>query len=262
MGGQMGGQMGGGGGQYGAPPPIDINNPMIQMAATSGAQFFDNGAAALQSNVQQYVSMGLLRHYFSVDNSYVLGKLKVLLMPFTHKTWVRVKDVSSNGQGHAAPRNDVNAPDLYIPLMAFVTYIVVFGLHQGWTKNFKPEDLGNSASSGLAIILLEVLLLKLGFYLLDGPKVSFIDFVCYSGYKYVGIVLTSLCYVFIGRTAHYLMLALTGVAMSFFMFKTLATSLILSHRTSSSPTEGSKTQEYFVVAIAAMQLPVSWVMGI
>ena len=28
-----------------------------------------------QSNVQQYVSMGLLRHYFSVDNSYVLGKV-------------------------------------------------------------------------------------------------------------------------------------------------------------------------------------------
>ena len=45
--GQMGGQMGGGAG-YGQPP-IDLNNPMFQMAATSGQQFFDNGAAALQA---------------------------------------------------------------------------------------------------------------------------------------------------------------------------------------------------------------------
>ena len=34
------------------------------------------------------------------------------------------------------------------------------------------------------------------------------------------------------------MLLLTGVAMSFFMFKTIATTLILSHRTASAPTEG------------------------
>jgi len=45
--GQMGVQMGGGAG-YGQPP-IDLNNPMFQMAATSGQQFFDNGAAALQA---------------------------------------------------------------------------------------------------------------------------------------------------------------------------------------------------------------------
>lgn len=43
---------------------------------------------------------------------------------------MRSKDVSSNGQGFAAPRNDLNCPDLYIPTMAFVTYIVLFGLHQ------------------------------------------------------------------------------------------------------------------------------------
>ena len=118
-------------------------------------------------------------------------------------------------------------------------------LLQGWTNSFKPEDLGNSASSGcarararalralrarasraaqrrplavsgeaeqapsralsgLAVMVLEVLSLKLGFYLLDGPKVSFLDFVCYSGYKYVGIVLSSLSYILIGRSAHYL----------------------------------------------------------
>ena len=36
------------------------------------------------------------------------------------------------------------------------------------------------------------MLLKLGFYLLEGPSVSFLDFVCYSGYKYVCIVACAL----------------------------------------------------------------------
>ena len=35
--------------------------------------------------VQQYVSVGILRYYFSVDTSYVLRKLGVLLWPFGHK---------------------------------------------------------------------------------------------------------------------------------------------------------------------------------
>ena len=34
--------------------------------------------------------------------------------------------------------------------------------------------------------------MKLGFYLLEGPSVSFLDFVCYSGYKYVSIVACAL----------------------------------------------------------------------
>lgn len=32
---------------------------------------------------------------------------------------------------YATPSNDVNAPDLYIPLMSFVTYILVAGFVKG-----------------------------------------------------------------------------------------------------------------------------------
>ena len=38
---------------YGAPP-VDLNNPMIQMAAASGAQFFDSGHRMIQSNVLDF----------------------------------------------------------------------------------------------------------------------------------------------------------------------------------------------------------------
>ncbi len=35
--------------------------------------------------------------------------------------------------------------------------------------------------------------IQIGFYLLDGPRVSFIDFVCWAAYKYVGWVPAYMC---------------------------------------------------------------------
>jgi hypothetical protein len=46
------------------------------------------------------------------------------------------------------PRDDVNAPDLYVPLMAFVTYILAVAFIMGANGQFSPELLGNLASRG------------------------------------------------------------------------------------------------------------------
>ena len=37
-----------------------------------------------------------------------------------------------------APRVDVNAPDLYIPAMAFITYVLVAGLALGTQNRWSP----------------------------------------------------------------------------------------------------------------------------
>jgi len=240
-------------------PNDGFDNAMLHMAASSGAQFFDSGHRMLQDNVQQVVSMGLLRYYFSVDNSYVMNKLALLLWPFSKKSFHREKEASSIC-GFMVPREDVNSPDLYIPSMAFVTYIVLCGLNQGWENSFTPEVLGKTASSGLTVLVLEVLLLKLGFYLLEGPAASFLDFVSFSGYKYVGIVLAKLAYIFLGRSFYWLVWLYTGAAMSFFMLKTVSAGLI-PHNVAGAQ-QRSQGKEYFVLGLAAMQLPVSWFMGL
>lgn len=37
-----------------------------------------------------------------------------------------------NGQaGYQSPRDDINAPDLYIPVMGFVTYMILEGISEG-----------------------------------------------------------------------------------------------------------------------------------
>lgn len=73
-----------------------------------------------------------LKLYFAVDTAYVTQKLTVLAAPFRHKDWQRKTDSRHPGTAvAAAPVEDVNAPDLYIPAMAFVTYVIVVGLSKG-----------------------------------------------------------------------------------------------------------------------------------
>jgi hypothetical protein len=130
---------------------------------------------------------------------------------------------------YAFPREDINAPDLYIPSMAFVTYILLVGFVYGtisqyvisiivkrlhilmtlssflpspspslcylfilflsfffFLNRFTPELLGLTASKGLAILGLEVMVIKMMFYLFNCGGVSLLDLTAYSGYKFVG----------------------------------------------------------------------------
>ena len=71
-------------------------------------------------------------------------------MPFLHKNWHREKDVGDGGYPYSPPRDCVNSPDLYIPVMAFVTYVLVIGYHMGQEKNFTPEVLGKTGDPSLS----------------------------------------------------------------------------------------------------------------
>lgn len=75
--------------------------------------------------------------------------------------------------------------------MAFVTYILLSTLLAGLRGAFQPELLGYTASAAFAIVFLEILGLKLGSYLLSISNDSqLLDLVAYSGYKFVGIIVT------------------------------------------------------------------------
>ena len=53
-------------------------------------------------------------------------------------------------------------------------------------NRFTPEVLGLTASKGLAILGLEVTVVKMMFYLFNCGGVSLLDLTAYSGYKFVG----------------------------------------------------------------------------
>ena len=75
--------------------------------------------------------------------------------------------------------------------MAFVTYILLSTLLAGLRGAFHPELLGLTATTAFAIVIVEILALKLGCYLLSISNESqLLDRVAYSGYKFVGIIVT------------------------------------------------------------------------
>lgn len=143
--------------------------------------------------VNRFVSVSALKHYFNVTNSYVINKLFLVLVPWRHKPWSRKQSVGPNGQEgwYLPPRDDINSPDMYIPVMSVVTYIFLQALIAGLQHKFQPELFGYIATTALVVVIVEILGLKLGCYLLSISNESqLLDLVAYSGYKFVGVIVT------------------------------------------------------------------------
>ena len=61
---------------------------------------------------------------------------QVIALPISHKSWERSGHTDGTPR---PPKEDVNAPDLYLPLMAFATYVLLFGYTLGARGTFTPE---------------------------------------------------------------------------------------------------------------------------
>jgi len=149
----------------------------------------------IPTQFNRYVNVSAMKHYFNVSNKYVVNKLFIVLFPWRHRPWSRQQQPMANsaqsGPMFLPPREDINSPDMYIPVMAFVTYILLSTLLAGLQGAFRPELLGMTATNAFAVVIIELLLLKLGTYLLNISNESqWLDLVAYSGYKFVGIIFT------------------------------------------------------------------------
>ena len=81
------------------------------------------------------------------------------------------------------PKEDVNAPDLYIPVMAFVTYVLMAGLVHGIAGTFSADELGKMLSSTLGWLLLEAGLGYAALWLMNTSELGIFDIVSLCGYK-------------------------------------------------------------------------------
>lgn len=178
------------------PNPFGVNDMTAQMGMQFGQSAMRAGSEYVEKNLTRYLPLNHLKHSFNVSNSYVFNKIKLILFPWRHKPWSRLvqrSEVSGQIEGYQPPREDLNCPDAYIPVMAFMTYILLSGAVAGSKGKFDPELLSIAASQALGIVFLEFCCIKLGCYLLniqgDG---AVIDLVAYSGYKFVGIIVSLL----------------------------------------------------------------------
>jgi hypothetical protein len=157
---------------------------------------------------------------------------------------------------YALPNSDENAPDLYIPAMSLITYCLLCALMYGTSGNFNPEVIPDVITKCFVTQLLEVLIIRFGFYMMQAP-VPILDLFSYTGYKYLGLCINMLLgmgggQLGYGRTVFYVSFLWTASAAFFFMLKTMANNI---------PTVTSAAgpkREVMVLAFAAAQAATMW----
>lgn len=260
---QQGYDQGAFGGQVAGMPQFPgqqyLNDPMANMAMQYGTNLADQGKDMLTKNVEKYVSASKLKYYFAVDTAYVGKKLGLLLFPFTHSDW----SIHYNQDEPIAPRYEINAPDLYIPAMAFVTYILVAGMVLGTQDRFTPEQLGNQASSAMVWLIIELVALNLSLYIMAlNSQLKYLDIIAFCGYKFVGMTFSLLAGVALGSsTPYYCVLLWFCISLVFFLVRTLRVQVLPQADGTGQADEGqrgAKRSLYLILATALSQPLLMW----
>ncbi|XP_047247730.1 protein YIF1B isoform X2 [Girardinichthys multiradiatus] len=236
----------------GLPGHSFLSDPMSNLAVAYGSSLASQGREMVDKNLDRFIPISKLKYYFAVDTVYVGKKLGILVFPYMHKNW----EVNYQQDIPVAPRFDVNAPDLYIPTMGFITYILVAGLALGTQNRFSPELLGVQASSALVWLIMEVLAVLLSLYLVTvNTDLTTIDLLAFSGYKYVGMIVGIVSGLLFGRPAYYLSLMWCCAAIFVFMIRTLRLKLLSEAAAEGKLVRGTRNQlrMYLTMSIAAAQ---------
>ncbi|KAG9327032.1 hypothetical protein KVV02_006509 [Mortierella alpina] len=127
--------------QHGIPSfPFNLNDGTTQLGMQFGKSAVMAGQEYVEQNLNRWVNRAALQPYFNVSNSYVVNKLRLLVFPWRHKLWTRsLKRSETTGEtiGYLSPRDDLNAPDMYIPVMAFVSYVLLVGISAGTENKYR-----------------------------------------------------------------------------------------------------------------------------
>lgn len=239
------------GNQFQSPMPTFDPNVINNQFVAAGAQMFQNSVNAYSQDLMNKGRSWFdssLKYYFAVDTGYVLKKLLLLFFPFAQKDWL--PKYTSNEQ--VAPRDDVNVPDLYIPAMAFVTYILAAGSIFGLKNAFSPEKLGMQASYALFWLLLEVAMCMMILYLMNiRNTLGFFHLISYCSYKFVFMIVMVSSYVLF-ESSYYWLLIYSSISLGYFLIRSLNTTIqtnpnaIAAHGT-------TKVGLYLILGLAFVQ---------
>ncbi|KAK7273218.1 hypothetical protein RIF29_14267 [Crotalaria pallida] len=191
-----------------------------------------------------------LQYYFQVNDHYVKNKLKVVLFPFLHRGhWTRITEPVGGRLSYKPPIYDINAPDLYIPLMAFGTYLILAGISLGLRGKFSPEAMNWLFIKGLVGWLMQAMLLKGSIFWLGSGEAPIYDIIAYAGYAFTGLCLAVLGRI-ISSYSYYFMMPWTCLCMGVFLVKTMKRVLFAEVRT-----YDSSRHHYLLLIIALAQFP-------
>ncbi|KAH0464477.1 hypothetical protein IEQ34_007263 [Dendrobium chrysotoxum] len=241
-----------------------------------GEKFLGSSSEFMQSNITQHLSDP--QYYFQVNGRYVRNKLKVILFPFLHRGhWTRITEPVAGRLSYKPPIHDINAPDLYIPFMAFGTYVVLSGFYSGVfgrlfyleftclnhrtnpsiPEGFTPEALSLQFTKGLFGWLFEVLILKGILYSMGSGEAPLLDIVAYGGYAFAALSLAIIARI-LWSFSYYFMLPWICICTGVFLLKTMKRVLLGSAR---GYEKHSSRQHYLLLLMVASQFPLLFWLG-
>jgi len=190
LGGQLGGQlagaaisgaMAGAAGEGGEGAMSDaVTNAMISHLTRE----FSKGSMSL---FPQWVSIA--RQYFNVTHGYVLRKMAWQLVPLP-STKKKSTEGEIGGEKDWTSRMfeglevDIEEPDLYIPSMGFVTYVLLCGLIRGLQDEFTPDVLSAAINFAVVLLVVEAAVIKGVLFTAGAVNAPVADLVSLLSYKY------------------------------------------------------------------------------
>jgi len=239
-----------------------LNDPMANMAAQFGQGLVVQGKDYVTQNADRWFSISKLKYYFAVDTTYVTKKLLIILIPFINKDW----SMKYSQDEAVPPKLDVNAPDLYIPIMSFVTYILMLGICLGMQDKFTPEQLGIQASSALGWFVIEIILILILMQILSiKSALKTFDIMAFCGYKYFGMILCLGSSIIIPQMGYNIVLVYMCASITYFMVRNLKLMILADNNPNNtqdgfqpSNSLGNKRRTYILLFISLMQPFFMW----
>ncbi|KAG8639447.1 hypothetical protein MANES_14G144500v8 [Manihot esculenta] len=171
--------------------------------------------------------------------------------------WMRSTEKVGGELSYKPPIYDINAPDLYIPLMAFGTYLILAGFFLGINGKFSPEALSVQLTNGLLCWLFQVLILEATLHTLGDGDVPLLDVVAYGGYTFVAVSLAILARIAC-RYFFYTTTLWECFCMGMFFVKIMKRILIAEMR---SCDKHSSKRHYLLLLVAIAQIPLLFWLG-
>ncbi|KAH7624272.1 putative Protein YIF1B [Nannochloris sp. 'desiccata'] len=242
----------GDGGFAGAADPF-LSGMAGNVLRQQGQTYLQRSQAFMQSKMG-FLSGGLMQYLFAVTPEYVRSKLFLLVFPFLKKyNYVRVPEQLSGGHKYLPPRQDVNAPDLYIPVMALWTYCLLVGIALFGSETFKPEILYNTVSTAIGAWAVHTVMLKVVLWMLGiGSTAALLELAAYAGYPFVAACIILVANLTLGSLGYHVVWAYGGLCMAVFLVRTMKR-VIFSE--SSQYSHQASRHNYLLLGLATFQFP-------
>eukprot|EP00884_Botryococcus_braunii_P016940 jgi/Botrbrau1/392/Bobra.110_2s0047.1 len=164
------------------PLGFAANSIAGQILHQSSASYLQKGQAYVQSKIG-LLSGSAVHYHFNVDSTYITSKLLMIVAPFLKRwSWTRSLEQIAGGHKYMPPRQDVNAPDLYIPFMAVFTYCVLSCVAKVGTGTFTPATMMDMAQAAIVAWVIHSFAIKATIARLAAPFVGVWPYRVITGY--------------------------------------------------------------------------------